>query len=583
MGGRRPFRVPRAAPVAALAFLGLFAGAPLRAAGIELRLDRLEASLHDQIVLTVVVEGARDARPELPPLADFEVYAGGQSSQFTFVNGRSSSTVSYTYHLLPRAVGTFTIAPASVEIDGQLYQSRPVSVRVVEGAAEPERAEDVFATAQVSNATPYVGEQVIYTWRLYRRVRIGDARLEPQDFGGFLVEDLGDVREYEATVRGRAYLVSEMRKALFPQEEGGVEVPGSRLGLQVLVRENSGRSLFDDFFGQARAESRVLRTDPIPLEVRPLPPAPAGFSGLVGQFEIAAKAGRREVKVGESVTVELSIRGTGNVQMIGEPPLPPLPSIKVYDDKPSADLDRSGPALRGGKSFRKAIVPLAPGPLTIPALELTYFDTDADAYATVHSEPISFSVAPGEADEELRLTELAAPTTGKVAVRILADDILPIHRGAGALGRPARAGAELLWLTGLLLPAGLYLLAAAVERRRRRGEVDVAWRRRRLARRRVRRGLRDLALAGEGADEAASRCLRDYVGDKLGVEGGALTPPETERALLDGGAGGELAGAVRALLERLEAARYGAGGPMAGRELSERVEKLVARLERGLR
>ena len=44
---------------------------------------------------------------------------------------------------------------------------------------------NVFVTVQVSTDKPYVGEQVIYTWRLYRRVNISDARLEPQTFDGF--------------------------------------------------------------------------------------------------------------------------------------------------------------------------------------------------------------------------------------------------------------------------------------------------------------------------------------------------------------------------------------------------------------
>ncbi len=56
-----------------------------------------------------------------------------------------------------------------------------------------------------------------------------------------------------------------------------------------------------------------------------------------------------------------------------------------------------------------------------------------------------------------------------------------------------------------------------------------------------------------------SRCVRSYVGDALNLEGAALTPTDTEQHLRSRGAGEELAEQVHELLERLEAARYGAG------------------------
>ena len=80
----------------------------------------------------------------------------------------------------------------------------------------------LFISAKVSTTTPFVGQEVIYVWRFYRRVRIGDAKLEPWDFSGFLVEDLGELREYQSTVNGVQYLVNEVRKSLFPQEVGSL-------------------------------------------------------------------------------------------------------------------------------------------------------------------------------------------------------------------------------------------------------------------------------------------------------------------------------------------------------------------------
>ena len=224
------------ARVVCLAFWASGVTAALWADGIQATINRTEAAVEDQLLLTLTVEGSRSADPTLPDLSDFDVHPRGQSTQMSFVNGRVTSSVSYNYVLIPRRAGRITIGVATVELDGQVYSSEPIEIRIVGAEEKPEQTRDLFLSAKVSTTRPFVGQEVLYIWRFYRRVRIGDARLEPQDFEGFLVEDLGEVREYQATVNGVQYLVSEIRKALFPQEVGSLMVPSSRLTLEVLVR-----------------------------------------------------------------------------------------------------------------------------------------------------------------------------------------------------------------------------------------------------------------------------------------------------------------------------------------------------------
>ena len=320
-----------------LAVFGLASGAS--AAGVVATIDRPEATVEDQLLLTVVIEGSRGAEPVLPELAEFDVYPRGQSTQMSFINGRMSSSVSYNYLLVPKTTGVIQIGPVTAEIDGEILTSQPFQVSILEASAQPQQQRDLFITSRVSTTNPFVGQEVIYIWRFYRRVRIGDARLEPQEFQGFLVEDLGEVREYQTAVNGVEYLVSEIRKALFPQEVGSLVIPASRLTCEVLVRNSRrSRSLMDEFFGSSSTETKVLRSAQIDIEVRPLPPPPAGFSGLVGSFTIDASMSKQQLKVGESATLRLTVSGNGNVQLIGEPELAELPAFKVYGDQPERSV-----------------------------------------------------------------------------------------------------------------------------------------------------------------------------------------------------------------------------------------------------
>ncbi len=557
------------------------------AQGISATIDRNEATVSDQLRLTVTVQGSRQSRPQLPDLSAFDVYSRGQSSQFQLINGRTTSSVVHNYILVPKRTGTFTIGPVKANLDGRVVASKPFSVRIVEAAAQPQQSRDLFLTATVSTDEPYLGQQVIFTWRWYRRVRAGSPSLEPLQFPGFLVEELGEVREFQTTVKGQQYLVSEIRRALFPQEEGTLTIPSTTLTCQVAVRSRrSRRSVFDDFFSSTTSESKVLRSGPITLEVKPLPPAPPGFSGLVGRFDLRSQVSKRHLKVGESTTLTLTISGTGNIKMITEPPLPGLTRFKTYDDKPGGSTDRSGLALSGSKVFRKALVPLEPGNLSVPGLTLSFFDPGEGAYRTARTSAIPLTVNPADGQEELRLTESISPSTGKVAVRILADDILPVYKNLDAVVATPFARPGPLLIAGLILPPLLFLGLIMVHRQQRRFELDVGLKRRRVALRTAHRSL--AKIRSEAGDDRvltaqlASRCLRSMIGDKLGVEGSALTPGEVRQHLAEQGVTEKTIAETHELLDRFEAAQYGAATVQPD-QIASQLKPLLRQLDRQIK
>jgi hypothetical protein len=564
----------------AIAALFLGAAASVYAQRIQVTANRTEAAIDDQIVLTIRVEEAKDAEPQLPKLVGFGVTSAGSQTQMSFINGRRSSSVSYNFVLTPKEVGTFEVGAASIEVDGKTYSSAPFQIKIVAASEKPREERDLFVTARVSTLTPFVGQQVIHTWRFYRRVQVADPRLEPPDFDGFLVEELGEVREYQAAVEGQQYLVSELRRALFPQEAGELTLGPGRLTLQAVVsRQGRSRGVFDDFFSQRSTERRVLRERAITLDVRPLPPAPPAFSGLVGNFTIAARATRDVLRVGESSTLKLTVSGTGNPQMIGEPALPPLTRFKIYDDRPTSSINRSGNTLRGSKSFSKALVPLEPGEQVLPALELTYFDPASESFEISRTEPIVLQVQPAEGTEDLGLTESLAPSSGKVSVRIMADDILPVYKGLDAAEGRDFGSKRWLLAAGMLAPPVLFLGLAVGQRRQRRFALDANLRRRRDALRRALARLKEGATGGETPADAASRCLREFIGDKLGLEGSALTPTEVDERLRGKGVEEALVAEAVELLQRLEAAQYGAAG-VSSSDARETIEPLVRRLDK---
>jgi hypothetical protein len=597
---RREHSVARCGLAAAFLALGLALPNAALAVGITASVNRNEVVVGDRLSLTLAIDGSASGDPVLPDLSAFDVYSQGQSTQMQIVNGRMSTSVSQQYVLVPKRAGTFTIGAITMEIGGKTYSSQPFTIRVLAAEEQPRESRDLFVSAKVSKADVFVGEQLLYSLRIYQRVQLSQASLQPIEFNGFLAEDMGKEATYDATVGGVAYRVTEIKKALFPQEAGTLTIPAARLSAEVVVQkrrrgndpfDDMFRSPFGDFFGQAGTETRNLASNEVKVEVKPLPPAPKGYSGLVGNFDLRAQLSNAQPKVGETTTLTISVTGKGNAQSIKEPELGELADFKVYDDKPVASLRQDADGVSGTRTFSKALVPLKAGPLTIPAARLVFFDTTSGRFETRSTEPLTVTAIPSDAKEELRLTELSSPNSGKVAVRVLADDILPNYGHLDAVGASFRRPAErALFGGGLLFPPFAFVLLFMVRRHRERLSGDVAFRRGRLALKKASRVRHNVerALREDHLNEAAtilSRGLREYIGDRLNVEGAALTPAEAAALITEHGAHDQDVEAVRRVLRDCEAVLYGASDVTTREQVraaKDGLGELIHHLERAL-
>ncbi len=557
------------------------------AQSVQASVDRGQVALDSQLLLTVVIEGTQDARPVLPDLPDFRVVPrGGSSREMSIVNGAMTQRISYRFILIPSRVGRFTVGPVSAEIGGRQYQSEPFRVRVLAAGEQPADQAEAFLTVAVSDEQPFVGEQIIYTWRFYRRIRVADARITALDFGDLTSEELGEVREYDTNYQGVPYRVSELRRALFAQRPGEVTIAPSELTCEIAMASNRRSSIFD--LGRLTTEPRILRSRQVKLNVRPLPSVPPGFSGLVGDFSIRSSLSKNELRVGESATFEVRVQGSGNIQLMSEPELPNLSAFKIYEDKPSTHINRTGEGLQGTRTFRKALVPLGVGLVDLPPINLVFFDPTREAFRTRSTEGIPIQILPGAEDEDLMLTESLNPGAGKVAVRVLADDILPIRTDLRSVRRAAPSILELAtWTSAATGPPVLVGLVWLFGRRRRRFASEQGLRARQGAFRQALASLeqvtnaRDVPISTLAAN--ASSVLRGYVGQKLGANGEAMTPAEAEASLVRARVQPDVAKEARETLERLEALAFGGDSRrFTGQQLAQSTGSVIKELEEQL-
>ncbi len=576
-------RPVRFRPLLGLALLaGLLAGAvPDRAVAVTVQaeLDRTTAHVGEQVVLTLTVQGGLRSipEPEFPsPGADFDLYSAGSSQSFSLINGHMSATRTTRMMLIPKKPGTFTLGPATVDTGKETVRSEPVTLRVLAGAApstaptpppgsatekgSTRGSEDLFVRATVDNASPYVYQQVTYRLRLYARVNLLDnPGFSPPTTQGFWKEDLPPREPALETVDGKRYRVMEVDLAVFPTAPGKLTIGESTLecNVQAASRGSDPFGMFGGSFFDGRRI--VLRSDPVTLNVKPLPPgAPAAFSGAVGDYRLDVSVDKTQVAQNEPVTLTVKVQGTGNLRTLGELKLPALPDFRVYPSQRSEETTRQGRTIGGTVTRQFVLVPLSAGEKTLPAVRLATFSPDRKAYQTLASDPITLTVTPGGASA----TE---PGGARSDIEVVGRDIRyietdpPAFSSAGSPWR--RAGA---WLLLLPLPALVYAGAWWWDRRERRLGRDTALRRRLGAAREARAALK--RAAAEPAPERPARAaeaLRHYLADRYNLPRAGLTPEQVEAALREDGVD---PAPVLAFLERCDAARYAPGGAAAAAE-----------------
>lgn len=557
---------------------------------ISAKVDREEITIEDSVLLSLTVSGIQSPpQPKLPDLPDFTVHPQGTVSQVQFINGNLEASTIFTFALIPRKAGDFTIGPATVTKKGKTAQSEPIQIKVVKVAGQTGKKPDVFVEHSVIPKNPYRNQQVVYTFRFYSSLRVVDARLVEPDFEGFIFDKMGDEREYKKSIGGKDYRVVEIRKALFPTRAGQITIGETKLTAEVVV-PTRGRSrsspFFSDFFDVGgQRKTRHVRAEPIEMGVREVPLAgrPQDFSGLVGDVSLVTKIEKDQLAVGDSSTLNITISGNANLRNVDLPRMAGIQNFKTYDDRPVYTQKISGNQIIGIKTFKRALVPIQPGEYRIPPVSISYFDPESGNYSVAKDKWVTLAVRPSEDQEELSVVKSAVAPGAEV--RILGQDILPPHNRIKLLkNQSLNPGNFLIWAF-LFLPFGGFLVSFIIYSRLEADRKDTAGVRRRKAYPKAHEELKHCRMYVEREDtelyRVLSRVIREYLGDWFDLSGASLTPAEAERLLCEKGKNPETAGRIREILEKLEGFQFGVAYP--SQEEREELYREVKGMIRDLR
>ncbi len=391
-------------------------------------LSNSEAVVGEMVELQIKVNGSRDANPPEDIVVNgLEIHATGTSHQFEMRNFTTTSSVTYSYRILPLQAGRFTIPSQTIQVGGKSLRTPELSLNVADspgsssasrqsqGAQPANASKPGFVELIVPKKTAFVGEMVP------AQIRLGfDQRVYPEPTElpeiteqGFTAQKLLQSGNNQELIDGRPYLVWTFKTAIAAARAGKFEIGPVKAKAQVLVsrgrRSPRARSPFDLFnrndpfsdpffsnpfsqFGERREVE--IKSDPVALEVKPLPTgAPPGFSGAIGNFTMTTDAKPNSVQVGDPITVTSTISGRGNFDRVGAPVIVDERGWHKYP--PSSKFAKDDEVgISGTKTFETVLSPNEKKQ-SLPVMELVYFDPVKEQYMTLRSDLIAINVEGG--------------------------------------------------------------------------------------------------------------------------------------------------------------------------------------------
>ena len=509
-----------------------------------------------------------------PSFNDFTVVGGpNQSVSHSWVNGVRSFAKTYSYFLAPKKTGNLTISQATIEIDGAVYKTSPVTVQVTAAVNKPNDPDNVdnvvddnlHLVAEISKGNPYLNEAITIVYKLYVYKDIGVANfreLNSPKYNDFWSQniDLKDNKIQTGQYNGREYRYLVIRKiVLYPQKTGKIEI--EPLSLELTVEVPTSRR--DFFGGQMMTQvQKTVSAGSKTLEVKPLPEAgkPESFTGAVGNFDFKLITSKDELNATESLQARLEVTGNGNLKLFQLPKLTLPSSLEVYEPEHTENVKTTLDGMQGGIADSYTIVPQFKGKYPIPNVDFSYFDLKSETYKTISTGQHLINVLEGPTNNTNNDSNIAKAGEGKKRVVMSNDQFAYVKSDANLQPTISEPFFQSSWYwSSLLLPLLAIPLAMVFRKKKAERVADVKGNKIRKADKLARKYLGEAKKAlgqKEAFYIALEKALHNYLKAKLHIETSDLSKERIEKLLTKGQVDGSVISNFLTILDSCELARY---------------------------
>lgn len=546
--------------------------------------DSKKVSKNGYVEVQFILENARGTNFRAPDFQSLRIISGpSQSMSTSIINGVQSSEMTYSYVLQPTRSGKVSIGRASIQAEGRTYRTDLITIEVVENRAddkndEVEAGEEVFLRAELEQESVYIGQQIPLSYRIYTLKNINSYNiLDESNYRGFYVEDLRrfNVNVLREEINGKNYTTKILKRvALFPQQTGDLKI--DPMQMQVGIAKSEARNPRDFFFSQ-EVYRMNLSSEPITLNVEPLPPnAPTSFTGAVGDYSFSVNINQTRLTTDDALEIRVRITGNGDPKRVQAPDLELGDAFEFYAPQTVEGSPREmDDGIFTTKEYTYLAIPKEAGTHLLQP-EFTYFDPTTATYETINSEPYTIRVEQGSntPDSALPMPEVA-------------DTELRGIRTSTNLSQPTDLffGSSVFW--GLTALPILLFMGIIVRKRMKHQQANIdplVLKNRRAAQVAKRHLAQAKAHLEAGKSRAfydeVSKAMMGYINDKLNIPNSKLTKQVVAERLQTLQVPSEQINSFMQILNNCEMALYaGRDNTTAMKETYDRAVEALTKIE----
>ncbi len=270
-----------------------------------------------------------------------------------------------------------------------------------------------FLASSINNTHPFVGQEVLLTYRLYFRDTAPKISYEvTPPFQGLWAKETGSERfinSIPATIQGKHFRSAIVKQfKLVPVQSGRITISGYSM-LCTLLQEPVATS------EKERPDTSLRITAPtVTISAQALPgPVPEKLSGAVGIFSLSLMADKQKLKIGEPLSLKLILTGTGSLLTLELPDLDFPESFRHSPPERTITLTKESETSSGTITATVLAWPQSEGNFQIPATSLVVFNPDTKQFSILHSKPLAITVAPAAQGATVGRGEHADTSTEK--------------------------------------------------------------------------------------------------------------------------------------------------------------------------
>lgn len=347
---------------------------------------------------TIVVTGSSQvSQPSFPSIRGLDIQFLGKGHSVQIINGQKRSELRLNYALKTDAPGTYTLPSLSLRVDQKDYQLPPLDLTVLPSSEHALlKQSGISLRLEIEPTLLYEGQS------LASKVILS----VPAGIQGSILSDKPELLSPGFSPLQGPPVPTDSQKEengqLFQEIAWDLRIKSKQAGkhslsyqLPLSLRIQSTKSALQSFFDQslldplalfqAQDETVLLESQEVSLEVLELPKEgkPANFSGYIGTLSAQkVDTSLMDPEVGDPVTLKLILRGSGDLQALPAPTFAQDKRIKAYPPKEEI-LNQASSGEMSLKSLEYIVIAQEAGNLSLPPLEINFFNPQSQRYETL--------------------------------------------------------------------------------------------------------------------------------------------------------------------------------------------------------